>query len=105
MIILVDIEIDINRTQSYTFSKEVTAPEGTGSLRRIIPDHFLRNVDDDHTITGDDRQTETVRTALGYDHKDPFTSCRDGSECTEKVRCHGALGLPAFSALFCNTTP
>lgn len=38
----------------------------------------LRNVDNDHTVFGDDRQAKTVATAFSDDHEDPFTSCRDG---------------------------
>ncbi len=74
------IGIGINITQAHPYdSGRLTVPEGTGSLRGIRPDHLLRDVDDDHTIAGDDRQTEAAVTALGDDHNDPFHLLPGGS--------------------------
>ena len=47
---------------------EVTAPEGAGSLRRIRSRHSSWNVDDDHTVFGDDRHDETTSTGSSDDH-------------------------------------
>lgn len=72
------MRIGIYTIQNYPHDRGVTAPWGAGCVRRISPRRSLRNVDDDHTVFGDDRKTKTVATAFSDDHEDPFTSCRDG---------------------------
>lgn len=87
----------INKSPTHPIDKEeITAPCGTGSLRRIRPQRSLRNVDDDRDLVGHDRHTDAVAPATDADHKDPMTSCRDGSESAGKVRCHDRFGLPAY---------
>lgn len=90
-------ESGINTVRAYRMSEEgMTAPEGAGSLRRIRPDHSLRNVDGDRDLVGLDHHTETVATVLDADLDDPNTSYRDGPESAEKVRCRDRFGLPAY---------
>lgn len=75
----------------------VTAPEGAGSLRRIRPQRSLWNVYDDHGLVGHDHHADAVGPATDDDpRRDSNTSYRDGSGCAEKLRGHGALGLPAY---------
>lgn len=86
----------INKNPVHPIGKEeITAPCGTGSLRRIRPQRSLRNVDDDCDLIGHDRHTKAVA-AIDADHEDPITSCRDGSESAESVRGHDRFGLPAY---------
>ena len=87
----------INKNPVHPIGKEeITAPCGTGSLRRIRPQRSLRNVDDDHGLLGHDRHADAVAPATDADHEDPITSCRDGSGCTDGLRSRDALGLPAY---------
>ena len=87
----------INKNPVHPMDKEeITAPCGTGSLRRIRPQRSLRNVDDDRDLVGHDRHTDAVAPATDADHEDPITSCRDGSESAGKVRRHDRFGLPAY---------
>ncbi len=85
----------INTAGVLTVCKEgVTAPEGAGPLRRVRPDHSLRNVDRDLDLIGLDHDAETGRTVLNADHYDPNTSYRDGSESAGMESATDS-GLPA----------
>ena len=76
--------------------EKMTAPEGAGPLRRVRPDHSLRNVDDDHGLVGHDRQPYAVHPTADVDHKDHLTSHRDGSGLAERLVVHGEPGLPVY---------
>ena len=75
-------------------SEKVVAPKRTGSLEGITLRHST-NDDGDLDPEGLDHHTESVAAVLDAESQ-THTSYRDGSGCTEKVRCRGALGLPAF---------
>ncbi|KUE73338.1 hypothetical protein AUQ37_02615 [Candidatus Methanomethylophilus sp. 1R26] len=83
---------------SIDFREKMTAPGGAGPLRRVRPDHPLRDVDDDHGLIGHDRQPEHAAAALDDDPEDLLTSCRNGSWCTESEG-PGAPELPVSRRL------
>ena len=71
--------IGIYTIHDYRENRGVTAPEGAGFLEGITLRHPLRDVYDDHTVIGDDRQPETAVPTFEDNLEDRLTSCRAGS--------------------------